>query len=1589
MNKQLLTLAMLGTVLPFAALPVYAAEVSPAPAPASTPASTAAAQRNTIINTGLQEVSDNKILLFFLNTSSEAENPVRFLPGQEELIAVTPELKDKKVFFNDNMILIQGDYAPNTVYIFRVPKTIKTNDGFTLKRDAVIQCKTDPLSPQLAFQTEGFYFTPGAKNFVLPYRFRSTGEFRLTIHRFFENGFIGNHKEEIVKTMIQIPEGTTSNGYVYGNLDLSKYIKDRKPGIYEIEIVDPKRSTDQYPYYGRYDEHHLILSDLGASVSLDETARTLRASVRTLSTGKPADGATVKLITTKNQIAAEGVTDKNGEVAVMIRPDYRESMGNFAVVQVNKGDDTTLVSLIDYPSKLENPGNTGFIREPQPRAFVYAERNILRPGETIRPAVFVRQLKENSSSPLANAPVKMFLFDPTGKMIRQENVTTNEYGFAKCAFQIAESAPTGDYRIACGLDEKTIFGSFHFLTAFFVPDQIKVSILPLPETVMDTDAITFKGIAEYYFGAALTEGAFRFEISDMGKYQPDHFKGWTVGTQEGFTHAKKCAVKSEKIADIGNLAWPGRKAVNGKSTFPVKMLASLSVNTPGGRPVTANKVFCSYPMPYFLGVRDAKVNPSVKPGSYVLEVQQLSADPQKKDCTAVMPEVTLKKKTWEYVTRRTNHRLIRDWECVSRDVKADHVFSAAVGSTPQQLTLSGLTSGEYEITLTSGEMKTAYSFWYSEGSAGLRTGDPNRIVAKTDKAKYQPGETARLTLYVPAESSLLAVYGESTTEQMLRKEYQAAGEITLDIPIRSDLETEVWHVSLSCISGRNNDTQRAYGFFSIPVDQSARTLTPALTVNEKARPGETVTVAIDLKDKNGKATAGLVHVFAVDEGVLALTGFKTPDITKWFFGPAMWLAGQYDNYGLYFPDIRLLPDGTIGGDRAGSLALRRENIKQKDIALAFAEPVLIPADGKGKVTLKMPEHTGSLRIMAVASGTAKVGSADTKIVLRNPVSVTLSAPAAVNPGDVFQVACTVFNHELPDGTYTVNAKVPSQLAISTATKSGTLKKGASEHFTLSCVARSVFGAGDISVTVKMGNEQHTETLPVTVRIPTAYERRSALHTVEKGKSMTLKVNAADWYKGEHTVSLSASPAHGLPLALDFLNEYPYGCLEQTVSGVFPFLALDNLQATGMISGELADNAKDRITVAIQRILSMQRHDGSFSMWPGLNHTWHDASVYAAHFLLEAKARDLYPGNVTKLKNYLRANLKKWNGKNVPRLTQAYTGYVLAVAGDDSAITAMRNLIMEEKNDFASVIAALAMIRGGYAAEGVNFLNDLLKQGAWANAETICGSKGDAAGLGMLLTLLLENVPRSPYALPIANALAKQLRPDSSAWGSTQANAWASMGLAAFAADFPTAEVSKAQITQDGKVRTETFKDTVSFSIQPGKPVVINNQGDGLFQVRITSAGHPTKAVATDRDILLKREYLDENGFPVTRVKHGDIVYVRIYLKAPHTIDNLVLCDILPAGLEIEDPRLATRSAAGAGKKASGNSLYVKYLERGTDRFILSGAYEQLESGNPGFIQYRTRAVTRGSYTFSSCTVEDMYDPDMNGTFQQSGVFVIE
>ena len=743
-------------------------------------------------------------------------------------------------------------------------------------------------------------------------------------------------------------------------------------------------------------------------------------------------------------------------------------------------------------------------------------------------------------------------------------------------------------------------------------------------------------------------------------------------------------------------------------------------------------------------------------------------------------------------------------------------------------------------------------------------------------------------------------------------------------------------------------------------------------------------VKIALISPDGKPQNGTVQLYAVDEGILSLTGYKVPDIFQYFYGAASCDFIFTDIYSLLYPDLKIGPDGKIGGDgdssAAGSITDRLRNARKA--APRSAVIVLPPTavNGSGEFEIALPDHLGALRLMAVASAPDRVGSADRVLKMRDKIDLLTTAPQVCAPGDETDVTFTMFNHDQPAGKMELTG-IPGN-----APKLLIVGKGKSVSVPARIKVPDKEGIFTFTATLKKDNIVKRKTVKIPVRLANPATIHTVLHTLKPGEKWTSDKKGIPAFASDakYSLTLSSSCAATLKDAIGWLNEYPYGCLEQTVSGAFPFLATDALEKCGVLTPAEAATAKVKRNLAGAKILSMMLYNGAFPMWQGGTEEWSAGSVYAAHFLTAGYLlRDDQQKKL--LAGYLKSRMQN---ASAPRYERAYSAYVLALMGENRQETAAgaRNVLKTPQDDFAAFLATAALLESGFSGEAWPHLNRLLGKEIWRTDDSTPHFVRPAARAGMTLYILMKLRTDAPETIAkLRQTLLNAIKPDGSGWGVTHDNAWAVLGLAELERA-SAAEKSAAAVTlPDGAKRQAEPGKNPSFQLKNGSPVTVENIGNTPIYVQYRVRGVPVKAEPVRGALNIRREILRGNK-AVVSARQGDLLTVRIRLESTGTVNDIVLSDLLPGGLEIEDERFATRARSAGTRPGKGpKNLTVKQVEKRPGEFVLSG---DLRPGTAE-ITYQVRAVSRGKFTMGSTAAEAMYDPATRAFEPSKGSFEVK
>jgi uncharacterized protein YfaS (alpha-2-macroglobulin family) len=771
---------------------------------------------------------------------------------------------------------------------------------------------------------------------------------------------------------------------------------------------------------------------------------------------------------------------------------------------------------------------------------------------------------------------------------------------------------------------------------------------------------------------------------------------------------------------------------------------------------------------------------------------------------------------------------------------------------------------------------------------------------------------------------------------------------------------------------------RAIGAQWFAIDRKAHTLALDMPLPSVMRPQTTLRIPMKV---NGLAAGeeARVVVAAVDVGILNLTNYKPPAPEAYYLGQRRLTVELRDLYGQLIDGMQATR-GQIrtGGDDGGG-GLTGSPPAQAPLAL-YSGIVTVNRDGTAVVEFPIPAFAGTARVMAVVWSKDKVGQASGDVVIRDPVVVTASLPRFLLTGDTSTLHLDIDNAEGAAGDYNVAVRTEGQSVAAEGTQVLALREKQRSSVALPLIAAKA-GASTINVRVTgpggfaLDRSYSLATNPATQTIT-----RRTVRNIAKGESITLSSDLfADLMPGTGRVGISVgvSTALDAAAALGSLERYPFACSEQLVSRALPLLYVGDLAGQGTLA---ANDAEGTIRGTIDRVLARQDSNGSFGLWSaGGGDVWLDA--YVTDFLTRARERGFVVPDVAfklaveRLRNYVgnAQDPSKGGGR-----TLAYALYVLArngmaPVGDLRYLADTRLAELGTPIARAQVAAALGMLGDKARAERVYAaaLASTPERPRLEIGRTDYGSAlRDAAAL---VTLASEGGAPSATITGAVQRVeaARALSP----FSSTQENAWLVLAARALAK-----EASAVSLDVGGESRQGAFYRSLTAADIEKSALKISNKGEATVQAVVSVSGAPLMAEpAIDSGFKIERKYytLDGEEADPSQAKQNDRFAVLLRVTEPQPqFGRFVLADYLPAGFEIDNPRLVSSGETGALPWIEGAVPPVDAQFR-DDRF--TAAFDRSNSSPPVFtVAYVVRAVTPGKYVLPQAYVEDMYRPDRFG-----------
>jgi uncharacterized protein YfaS (alpha-2-macroglobulin family) len=1540
----------------------------------------------------------------------------------QSLISLSPKA-DFKVELQDQGFLLKGKFPPGT-YQLRISSELRGIFGGRLKEDFQQTVVFGEMKPAIAFVSKkGLYLSSsGSKDVGI--RIINVPKVRVQVFKIYENnllaffrnnGLNGSERyydEEYYddyEPSYYIDEGDNTYGDQVldreyetkqlgksGNVQLLNLDLQQLNDFQGIYVVKVSSTEDRYLKASKM----VSVSDIGLIVR--ETENEVVVFANSILNAKPLKGVKVSLISTNNQNIYQADTDGEG---IARFTDIRTKAPNFRVQMVtaqkaDKGGDFNYLHFAQTQIETSRAEVGGLRDNPTGyQAYLYGDRDIYRPGETMHLHTIVRN---GQWKPIDRMPMKLKIVLPDGKEFTTIKANLNDQSAFGASVKLPAASVTGSYQAEVYTANDILLTSRSISVEEFIPDRIKVNVILNKESVRSGETVEVKATALNLFGppAANRNYELSFDLSRQ-YFSSDNFPNYNFylngkekqsfeqTVRQGTTGADGTFTESVEIPaayqDLGLLQGRIFTTVFDESGRPVNRVNRFDVAT--------QNVF--YGIQYFDHYVDTR---------QALQIQLAALNKDGKPVNA-SGRIRVVKYNWQTVLEKNDNDEFRYVSRRQEQVMEDRTVKfnngrATYAFIPQL-------SGEYDIQLSRPGADTyvsqdfyAYGYGNTQNSS-FEVNTDGQITVELDKKKYEVGDEAKVLLKTPFAGRLLVTVERNRVFEHYYVDTDKKSA-SLTIPIKKEFLPNAY-ITATLIKPLDDGSiplTVAHGFapFNVERKESLLPLEISAAAQSLSKTKQTITV------KSRPESNIEVTLAVVDEGILQLKNYVTPNPHAYFYQKRALEVNSYDVYPLLLPEYSGSRSST-GGD-GYDLQNRVNPLTNKRVQLvAFWSGVLkTNGDGEATYTIDIPQFSGDLRIMALAYKDDAFGSAQASMKVADPIVVSSSLPRFASPGDQLQVPVTLSNTTKQTANATVRIKTDGCLEVKgESQQSISIQPNSEAQVQFAVHAREAIGTGKVIVEVSGLGSTFSETTDMTVRPITSLQKISGNGTAPAGRTTTFSLaNNFIPSTSRGKLVISKSPVVQFASSLDYLLHYPYGCVEQTVSAAFPQLYFADLSGSMLKANnttQLANTtAAYHVQEAINKLQTMQLYNGALSYWPGGgNESWW-GSTYATHFLLEARKAgyDVNGKVVDRLLSYLQQQVRKkqteeyfyYNDAAQAQGSSArsyrksryiapkevfYSLYVLAMGGKQEVATmnyykANRNLMAL---DSKYLLAATYRMLGDQAS----FTAVLPKAFQGEVAETAFGGSfySYVRDEAISLNALLEADPENQQIPMMARHLSEQMKRQYGGhyYYSTQENAWALLALGKLARKAGTTDVRAEVMAGGSSVGTFTGEDLVLKKNVAGKNISLNPSGTGNLYYFWQAEGLSTSSVVKEEDNFLqvRKTFLDRFGRAIsgTTFRQNDLVVVKITLSTTDgsTVDNVVITDMLPAGFEIENPRISSFPEM----TWAGNAATPQHQDIRDDRINL---FTTARSSAQTFY-YVVRAVSKGTFKMGPVSADAMYN----------------
>ncbi|MEZ4778008.1 MAG: MG2 domain-containing protein [Flavobacteriaceae bacterium] len=1356
--------------------------------------------------------------------------------------------------------------------------------------------------------------------------------------------------------------------------------EEREERYWNNEIYNYRRYSYNWQerenpcHHAYYNQDRLVAtnvlgSNLGLIVKKGENKSYHFAATNLLS-AQPESGVKINLYSFQQQLIGSATTDGQGltlfDSEKTVHFAVAQKGNNYAYVKLNDGNSLSL-SNFDVAGKKLQKGLKGFI---------YTERGVHRPGDSIH-LTFV--LNDNTNPLPKGHPVKLDVTDARGKLVQRTVLNTAVDGFYYFPIATQAAAPTGNWLATISVGGVKF--TKYLKVATIKPNRLKLQ-LDFKDDILDASK-PLEGTAKALWLHGAPARNLKIEMAATLRSTNTAFKDFSVyhfnDPIRSFDEIE-LPVLNTTLSDEGTVNFNKNLQINGKAPGMLQATFLTKVFEGGGD--FSIDVFTKNVAPYshFVGIKSPEAH---RYGSYFTNENTVfdvaSVDAQGKASGNRELEVKVFKMEWRWWWNRGYDNLSQyENAIVHRPIKEFTITTKANGKNNFTVNIPEEEGGRYLIRVidkasghATGRIAYFYRNWWNR-PVDNDAESAKMLLFSADKEKYQVNEKAQITFPSGSEGRALISIENGTEVLSTQWVTTEKGETTVSIPLTKEMAPNVY-VNISLLQPheqtKNDLPIRLYGVVPILVEDASTILKPKIDMPEVLKPEASYTVKVS--EENKKPMTYTIAV--VDEGLLDLTRFKTPEIHEAFYTREALGVKTFD----IFDDVIGAYSGSVenifavgGGDEAAG-AKNRKADRFKPV-VSYLGPFELKAGQQANHTLKMPNYVGSVRTMVIAGDKTKsaYGKVDKATPVRKPLMVLASLPRKLSPGEKVTLPVTVFAMEKKVKSATISVKVGDALKpVNGVSKTVSFNEPGEKilNFEFEVLPADTFQT--IEVIASGNGENASYKVEIDVENPNPISQKTTTYTLSENasESILFETFGVTGTNGA-TLEFSTLPPMDFNRRLEYLIQYPHGCIEQTTSSVFPQLYLEDIFD---ITLDRKNDIQKNIKAAITRLGNFQLANGGLSYWSGEQDADDWGTNYAGHFMIEAKQKG-YALPLTFLDNWLRYQknaARQWQNNDArynSSLVQAYRLYTLALAGQPEL--AAMNRLKESKNLSNDAKWRLA---GAYALAGKKNVAEEIARAANIHFTPqsydyyTYGSPFRNKAMALETLVLLGDDKQRDMAISVAKELSSQR------WYSTQETAYALMAMGKMVQK-NGGKSMEVSFTNNGKTTTAKSdralaSRSLAFSMGSNTVSVSNKKGNVVYVTLSQKGKLPIgEELPEQRNLSVKKQFVDGEGKPldVSNLRQGTEITAKVTVinTTNDYVGNIALSQIFPSGWEI-----VNTSFTELGGGASGNARYKDIRD---DRVNF---YFDLDSKGSKTFTIKLNASYLGTYYLPGTQTEAMYD----------------